>query len=369
MYEKFYGFKSKPFHIAPNPDFLFMSKIHQDAITCLEFGIMEDTGFVVLTGDIGTGKTTLIQHILKNLDGTIEVAVIYNTNVNANKLLNLILREFGFKVQIENKADVIQAIKKYMKIIRSHNKRPLLIIDEAQNLTPDALEEVRLLSNIQDDDTMLLQIMLVGQPELRAKLKNKAAASFAQRVAVSYHLVPLSLEETRHYIIHRLETAGGRADLFTDSAIHLIYKTTMGVPRSINLLSHNALVYGFADDIKTIDTGVLEQVIAENNSIGFGVGSFDRKESETNTHSDQTDLQKKQQQLEGKIKALERHVEGYTNEIKDMLQKLITEERKKNDQLLKDYIRLEASYNALKKNIPIKHSRRRSGIRINLINP
>jgi general secretion pathway protein A len=254
-----------------------------------------------------------------------------------------------------------------MQIIRSHNKRPLLIIDEAQNLSPDALEEVRLLSNIQDNDTMLLQIMLVGQPELRAKLKNKAAASFAQRVAVSYHLVPLTLEETRQYIVHRLENAGGRADLFTESAINLVYETTMGVPRAINLLSHNALVYGFADDINTIDAGVVEQVIAEKTGIGFGAGSFDRKESERDTHSDLTDLEKKHHQIEDKIKALEKHVEDYTRKLKTIFKTLLIEERKKNDKLLKDYVRLQTGYDALKKDNPIKHKQRRSGIKVNLI--
>ena len=360
MYEKFYGFKSKPFHIAPNPDFLFMSKIYKNAITCLEFGIMENTGFVVLTGEIGTGKTTLIRHILKKLDNTIHVAVIYNTNVNANQLLSLILREFGFKVKIEDKADAIKIIRKYMQIIRSNNKRPLLVIDEAQNLSPDALEEVRLLSNMQDNDTMLMQIMLVGQPELRARLKNQAAA-FAQRVAVSYHLVPLTLDETRQYIVHRLENAGGKTDLFTRPALGLIHKATMGVPRAINMLSHNALVYGFADDIKTIGAGVLKQVIAENNSIGFGVGNFDKKDPASDTNSDHADLHTKQKQIENKIKALEHKVENYTTELKEMFQTLIAKEQKKNDGLLKDYILLEARYNALKKDNPTKSSRRRSG--------
>ncbi len=214
MYEEYFGFKEKPFNIAPDPDFLYLSRKHQNAISSLDFGLMDDAGLILFTGDIGTGKTTLIHHILRKIGVEFTVAVVFNTNVDADQLLGIILQEFGLNADSNNKAAAIKALTRFLIDLRSRKKRPLLIIDEAQSLSLDALEEIRLLSNLQDGSTMLLQIMLVGQPELKDRLKSPSMASLTQRIAVNYHLKPFEREETAQYIAHRLKTARGRTGPF-----------------------------------------------------------------------------------------------------------------------------------------------------------
>ncbi|MDZ7583151.1 MAG: AAA family ATPase [Deltaproteobacteria bacterium] len=270
MYEDYFGFKEKPFNIAPDPDYLYLSRKHQNAISSLEFGLVDDAGLILFTGEIGTGKTTLIHHLLRKIGAEFAVAVVFNTNVDAGQLLGIILQEFGLNADSGSKAVAVKALTRFLIDLRSRNKRPLLIIDEAQSLSLNALEEIRLLSNLQDGSTMLLQIMLVGQPELKDRLKSPSMTSLAQRIAVNYHLKPFEREETAEYISHRLKTAGGRADLFTDAAIDKVHRMTRGIPRSINILCHAALVYGFADDLSTIDVPVLEEIMADTPDSGIG---------------------------------------------------------------------------------------------------
>ena len=267
MYEKFYGLSEKPFHIVPNPHFLYLSQKHQHALTYLEYGIREGMGFILLTGEIGTGKTTLIRHMLNQIEAEIEVAVIFNTNVSANQLLSLVLQEFELEADAVDKARNLDRIYQFLIRKYASRSRVLLIIDEAQNLSDEVLEEVRMLSNLQADDTLLLQIMLVGQPELKAKLKRPGLAQLTQRIAVNYHLMPLNREETGIYIASRLEKVGGRADLFTAEAVDEIYRASNGTPRSINLLCDSALVYGFADELPAIDQNIVLQVLADKGDL------------------------------------------------------------------------------------------------------
>ena len=267
MYEKFYGLSEKPFHIVPNPHFLYLSQKHQHALTYLEYGIREGMGFILLTGEIGTGKTTLIRHMLNQIEAEIEVAVIFNTNVSANQLLSLILQEFELEADAVDKARNLDRIYQFLIRKYASRSRVLLIIDEAQNLSDEVLEEVRMLSNLQADDTLLLQIMLVGQPELKAKLKRPGLAQLTQRIAVNYHLMPLNREETGVYIVSRLEKVGGKADLFTQEAVDEIYRASNGTPRSINLLCDSALVYGFADELPAIDKNIVLQVLEDKGDL------------------------------------------------------------------------------------------------------
>jgi general secretion pathway protein A len=269
MYEKFYGLSEKPFHIVPNPHFLYLSPKHQHALTYLEYGIREGMGFILLTGEIGTGKTTLIRYMLNQIEAEIDVAVIFNTNVSANQLLSLILQEFELEADATDKARNLDRIYQFLIRKYASRRRVLLIIDEAQNLSDEVLEEVRMLSNLQADDTLLLQIMLVGQPELKAKLKRPRLAQLTQRIAVNYHLMPLNREETGVYIASRLEKVGGNSDLFTTEAVDAIYRASNGTPRSINLLCDSALVYGFADELRTIDQGIVLQVLEDKGDLAW----------------------------------------------------------------------------------------------------
>ena len=363
MYEEYFGFKEKPFNIAPDPDFLYLSRKHQNAISSLDFGLMDEAGLILFTGDIGTGKTTLIHHILRRIGVEFTVAVVFNTNVDADQLLGIILQEFGVNADSDNKAAAIKTLTRFLIDLRSRNKRPLLIIDEAQSLSLDALEEIRLLSNLQDGTTMLLQIMLVGQPELKDRLKSPSMASFTQRIAVNYHLKPFEREETAQYIAHRLKTAGGRTDLFTDAAIDRVHRMTRGIPRSINILCHAALVYGFADELSTIDVPVLEEIMSDTQDSGIGSERW-AKDSDEGSDGDRGGKkaplpsepakpvsQENRPQLEARLEALETRLDDYTKELREALKVLLHKERSRNDKLLMAYTQLKAKYDALKEEL------------------
>ena len=263
MYEKFYGLKEKPFQITPNPSYLYKSAIHENALTYFEYGLMENVGFILLTGEVGTGKTTLIRYILDQFESEKEMAVIFSTNVTVDELLYLIMQSFELESEEGNKAKSLEIFQQFLINQYAQNKQPLLIIDEAQNLSDEALEEIRMLSNLQGDDQNLLQIMLVGQPELKARLKQPIHTSFSQRIAVNFFLSGLTAKETKSYITYRLERAGGRPDIFNQKAIDMIYQASRGIPRSINMLCDSALVYGFGYELETINTSVVKQVIKD----------------------------------------------------------------------------------------------------------
>ena len=265
MYESFYGFKEKPFQIIPDPNFLYLSPTHEHALKYLEYGIERNIGIFLLTGEVGSGKTTLIKYIAQQIGQNIEVAIISNTNLPADQLLSYILFELGIKHSDTSKAQNLTIFKNYLKYIEAENHRSILIVDEAQNLPKDALEELRMLSNFQADDQMPLQIFLVGQPELRTILNSPGMNQIRQRIAVNYHLKGLNLEETQKYIEYRLSKAGGKINPFTYEAISLIHNSTVGIPRSINLICDSALLYGFADELNTIDKDVIQNLLKDLN--------------------------------------------------------------------------------------------------------
>lgn len=356
MYEKFYGFREKPFHIVPNPNFLYRSSKHENALTYLEYGIREGMGFILLTGEIGTGKTTLIRYILNQIEAEIEVAVIFNTNVTADQLLSLILQEFEIEPIDTDKAKNLDRL--YHFLIRKYGKRQrvLLIIDEAQNLSDPVLEEVRMLSNLQADDNLLLQIMLVGQPELKAKLRRPGLAQLTQRIAVNYHLMPLSLEETEYYIASRLEKAGGNPKLFTPEAVEEVYRASNGTPRSINLLCDTALVYGFADETTVIDEHVIAQVLDDKGGILLPQPAEAPSEPETveggvygpvdgslqeRFATLESRMAEMKVQIDWQLVELEKRADGFKQELVMQLAGQLDRERKKNDKLLMELGRLK----------------------------
>jgi general secretion pathway protein A len=359
MYSSFYGFTAKPFHITPDPDFLFFSPKHKEALACMEFGVMDNVAVTLISGEIGIGKTTLIYHLLKELDDDIYAACINNTNLSPEEFLILVAQAFSDGAEIAGKSQAIKSIQNRLETIHARNQTPLLIIDDAQSLSLEVLGEVRWLSNLQNKHGMLLQIMLVGQPELRTKLQHPSMASLAQRIGISYHLKPFTREEAGDYILHRIKTVQGPADLITPGAIDLIYNTTQGIPRAINLLCDNALVYGFADELTTIDIQTVQQAIDEIGGYGVGFGRV-AEEWESNAISEpapavrtsaamsgENDISHRLNKLETRVELLDRVLGLYTRELHGVIKTQLMRERSQYDKLLMKFGRLMDQYEAM----------------------
>jgi putative secretion ATPase (PEP-CTERM system associated) len=264
MYESFYGLREKPFSIAPDPAFLFMSRKHRRALVMLEYGLVNHIGFSVITGEIGSGKTTLLRKLLQRLDQSVSVGLVSNTQCDSfEELLRWIMLSFELEYHGLEKVALYHAFTDFLVREYSQNRRVVLIIDEAQHLGPAQLEQLRMLSNVNADKHQLLQLILVGQPELLALLRQPQLEQFAQRIGVDYHLHPLDPDETQLYIRHRLQVAGGSQELFGSGTYELIWSKSRGVPRLINLLCDMALVYAFAEQKKTVDNDLMRDVIRD----------------------------------------------------------------------------------------------------------
>jgi general secretion pathway protein A len=269
MYEAFYGFKEKPFDLHPDPDYLYMSKVHEDAYVHLEYAIIENKGFVVVTGEIGSGKTTLINYLLNKIGANIQVGLVNNTNILPAEFLKMVCQEFELNPETNDKAELINIFSRFLIEQFAAGERVVLIVDEAQNLANDTMEEIRMLSNIETEKHHLIQIILAGQPELKFKLQQRNLKQFVQRVTVHCHLKGLERDEVKEYIRHRLEVGGGdRFNIFDKETIDLISLYSRGIPRLINILCDSALVYGFADELETISTPILENVYEELKTLG-----------------------------------------------------------------------------------------------------
>ncbi len=268
MYEAFYGLKEKPFSIQPDPEFLFFSIRHSMAYAMLEYGIQNRAGFSVICGEIGCGKTTLVRHLLNNLGDDLRVGIVYNTHEHIHDLLGWIMLSFNQPYEGLSNIGLYDAFQQFLIKSYTDNKRVVLIIDEAQNLSPAALESLRMLSNINADKDQLLQIILVGQPQLRDLLRRPDLQQFFQRVSVDFFIPPLELFEADKYIHHRLHIAGRDTPLFTQAATKLIGESTRGIPRSINILCDTALVYGYSTNVDKIDVGLVREVIKDRTEFG-----------------------------------------------------------------------------------------------------
>ena len=269
MYETFYKLREKPFTLLPDPGFLFLSNKHRMALTLLEYGLMNQAGFTVISGDIGTGKTTLIRHLLDHMDREHTVGLISNTHRSFGELLQWILLAFNLEHTNLDKVGMYRRFVDFIIDEYAHNRRVVLIVDEAQNMAAETLEELRMLSNVNADKDQALQVILVGQRELRDTLRRPDLVQFAQRISVDYHLEPLSEEETVDYIRHRLEIAGGNPQLFEEDACRAVYRYSNGVPRLINLLCDTALVYGYAGQSEQIDITLVTDVAREKQQGGI----------------------------------------------------------------------------------------------------
>jgi len=270
MYERFYNLRERPFALSPDPEYLFLSRAHSEALDSIRYGIESRAGFIVVTGEIGAGKTTLLQTVLQRLDDRTVIARVVNTMLEARELLDAIALDFGLTDVNKSKPVLLRDLGLFLVDQRRQGRRPLLVIDEAQNLSPQALEEVRLLSNLETEKSKLLQILLAGQPNLRDKIASPELEQFRQRIAVSYHLRPLADGETEAYINFRLKHAAlGEPLRFPSDACNLIHEVTAGVPRLINVLCDAALVFGYAEERRTIDRAMIEEVIAELEETGI----------------------------------------------------------------------------------------------------
>lgn len=269
MYEAFYHFTLKPFTLVPNPDFLYRGETHRLALTTLEYGILNQAGFVVLTGEPGMGKTTLIQQILAEHRNHFTIGLITNTNGGMETLLPWILLAFGQNDKTLDKLEEFHALQLFLDKEAAAHRRVLLIVDEAQNLGVELLEELRLLSNLNKDKSPVLQIILSGQPDLRQLLQRKDLTQFAQRVMVDYSLEPFQEEDSLGYIAHRLRIAGREEPLFTYHSSRMIHRLTGGIPRLINQLCDTALTYGFAEESPFLSTKIVAQAARDRSKGGI----------------------------------------------------------------------------------------------------
>lgn len=260
MYAAYFGLKENPFSLSPDARYLFLSEQHRDALNCLIYGIKEKKGFVLISGDIGTGKTTICRSLINSLDDSVESALIFNTAISDLELLETVLNEYGidFKGELKTKKNYIDILNEFLLKNFAAGKSAVLLIDEAQNLSHSVLEQIRMLSNLETETEKLIQIILIGQPELNNTLMLPALRQLNERITVRYDLKPLSSPEVREYIQHRLKVAQGPGSLkFTNGAYNLIYNFTEGIPRRINALCDRALLIAYTKNISKINRKIV----------------------------------------------------------------------------------------------------------------
>ncbi len=281
MYEDFYGLKEKPFNLNPDPAYIFWSSGHEHAYTHLEYAISENKGFGVITGEVGSGKTTLLYYLLHKIPQNLQVALINQTDVNSTQFLRLLCNEFDLKLAKNEKTAILQQLREYLIKTFAAGRRAILIIDEAQNLPDKTIEELRMLSNLEVEKEHLIQIILVGQPELKDKLRRRRLRQFTQRVTVHAHLGGLTPEDVSRYVRHRLKVAGASQDIFTSEALASLHRHTRGIPRLINILCDMAMVFGFADEKQIIDEEIIDEVLKNRQDGGILLdGQEEEKEDE-----------------------------------------------------------------------------------------
>jgi general secretion pathway protein A len=264
VYTEFFGLSEKPFSITPDPRYLYMSARHADALAHLIYGISESGGFIQLTGEVGTGKTTLIRSLLEQLPEKAEIALVLNPQLSTREFLQAICEELRAPPPRDDTIKaLVDSLNEHLLAVHATGRRVVLIVDEAQTLSPELLEQVRLLTNLETAKQKLLQIILIGQPELREVLDRPEMRQLAQRVTGRYHLEPLSKEDTAEYVRHRLSVAGTRSEVFTKSGLRKLYKSARGIPRLINVVADRALLAGYTRERRTVDAALVARAASE----------------------------------------------------------------------------------------------------------
>jgi general secretion pathway protein A len=263
MYKEFYGLTENPFNVTSDPHFLYMSRRHREALSSLIYGIKERKGFIEITGDIGTGKTTLCRALLRELDSHTKTAFILNPRLSEIQFIRAIVDDFGIQVKNNTKIEMIKALNGFLIEQLGLGNNVVLIIDESQNLKKTLLEEIRLLSNLETEKEKLFQIVLVGQPELKQKLASPELAQLRQRIAIRYHMLPLEKGDIESYIKHRLEVAGSHDTVWESGAIDEIYNYSKGIPRLINIVCDRSMLLGYVRSIKNFNSEIIQKAVSE----------------------------------------------------------------------------------------------------------
>ena len=265
MYKAFFGLKENPFNVNPDPRYLYRTREMEEALACLTYGIQRRRGFILLTGEVGTGKTTLLNKFLEWLRGErVSTAFIFNPRLTVNQFLHFTLEDFGISCSTLMKSQVLLRLNQWLLERYKGGETAVLIVDEAQNLSPDVLEEIRLLTNLETATEKLLQIVLSGQPELEQILKRPELRQLRQRITLRSKMMPLSLQDTEGYIGERLRIAGADGvPIFSPEALKAVYRYSKGIPRVINLLCEHALITGFAEEKRTVNAEIVDSVANE----------------------------------------------------------------------------------------------------------
>jgi general secretion pathway protein A len=265
MYQKFFGLRESPFNVNPDPRFLFLTRQIQEALAGLTYGIQNKKGFILLTGEVGTGKTTLLNRLLDWLRGRrVKTAYIFNSKLDVNQLFDFIMAEFEIPCESREKSQVLLRLNQWLLERYRAGETAVLIIDEAQNLSSEVLEEIRLLTNLETSTEKLLQIVLTGQPELEQKLKMPELRQLRQRITLRCHTAPLSLEETFGYIAERLRIGGANGEpIFSKEAIEAVHRYSRGIPRVVNLLCEHSLVNSYVDSLRPVPAHLVDEVARE----------------------------------------------------------------------------------------------------------
>ncbi len=365
MYRKFFGLKKRPFILSPDPEFLYLSRVHDLALTHLEYGIIHNVGFLALTGDVGAGKTTLLKYLFEKVKDSLDIAMVFNTNLDPTSFLEMLTREFELNPSSRNKTDLFDALTDHFINEYSKGNRCVVIVDEAQNLPTETFEELRMLSNLEMGSDFLLQIILVGQPQLRERLSDYSLSQLAQRISVHFHLTPLPLNEVGAYISHRLKVAGysGSDPLFLNDAIDTIGRLSRGIPRVINSICDACMTYAFADDLKQVSAEVVERVIKDNELLVAFIedktqqqkGAPSPKVTGKQDSVEMSNLRDLLAKVLGRLESLEMRMNmletGEKDKLVGVLQAMLARERERAQDLEQKVIALGYKYKELQKKL------------------